>query len=103
LVVLISEVSKKSSIMGALFASIPIVSILGMIWLYIDTKDVSKISDLSIGIFWLVIPSLILFLILPLFLKQGMGFYSSIILSILITAAAYALMVVLLGFFNIKI
>ncbi len=89
--------------MGALFASIPIVSILGMIWLYIDTKDVSKISDLSIGIFWLVIPSLILFLILPLFLKQGMGFYSSIILSILITAAAYALMVVLLGFFNIKI
>tara|TARA_B100000287_G_C20518344_1_gene735880 strand:- start:286 stop:597 length:312 start_codon:yes stop_codon:yes gene_type:complete len=103
LVVLISEVSKKSSIMGALFASIPIVSILGMIWLYIDTKDVSKISDLSIGIFWLVIPSLILFLILPLFLKQGMGFYSSIILSILITAAAYALMVILLGFFNIKI
>ena len=103
MVVLISEVSKKSSIMGALFASIPIVSILGMIWLYIDTKDVSKISDLSIGIFWLVIPSLILFLILPLFLKQGMGFYSSIILSILITAAAYALMVVLLGFFNIKI
>ncbi len=89
--------------MGALFASIPIVSILGMIWLYIDTKDVSKISDLSIGIFWLVIPSLILFLILPLFLKQGMGFYSSIILSILITAAVYALMVVLLGFFNIKI
>ena len=89
--------------MGALFASIPIVSILGMIWLYIDTKDVSKISDLSIGIFWLVIPSLILFLILPLFLKQGMGFYSSIILSILITAAAYTLMVILLGFFNIKI
>ena len=89
--------------MGALFASIPIVSILGMIWLYIDTNDVSKISDLSIGIFWLVIPSLILFLILPLFLKQGMGFYSSIILSILITAAAYALMVILLGFFNIKI
>ena len=89
--------------MGALFASIPIVSILGMIWLYIDTKDVSKISDLSIGIFWLVIPSLILFLILPLFLKQGMGFYPSIILSILITAAAYALMVILLGFFNIKI
>ena len=89
--------------MGALFASIPIVSILGMIWLYIDTKDVSKISDLSIGIFWLVIPSLILFLILPLFLKQGMGFYSSIILSILIAAAAYALMVILLGFFNIKI
>ena len=89
--------------MGALFASIPIVSILGMIWLYIDTKDVSKISDLSIGIFWLVIPSLILFLILPLFLKQGMGFYFSIILSILITTAVYALMVILLGFFNIKI
>ena len=88
--------------MGAVFASIPIVSILGMIWLYIDTNDVSKISDLSIGIFWLVIQSLILFLILPLFLKQGMGFYSSIILSILITAAAYALMVILLGFTDIE-
>ena len=103
LIVLISEISKRNSLFGALLASIPIVSVLGMFWLYIDTKNIEKISNLSMGIFWLVLPSLVLFLILPVFLKQGMNFYFSIMLSILITAGFYALMIFLLGVFNIKI
>ncbi len=57
LIVLISEVAKRCSFIGAILASIPLVSVLAMIWLYIDTKDVTNISSLSISIFWLVIPS----------------------------------------------
>ena len=103
MVVLISEISKRSSFIGALLASIPLVSVMAMFWLYIDTKNVEKISNLSIGIFWLVLPSLVLFLILPVLLKQGMNFYFSMMLAIMITAGFYALMIFLLGVFNIKI
>jgi uncharacterized membrane protein (GlpM family) len=69
LIVVISEVSKRSSFVGALLASIPLISVVAMIWLYVDTKDVQKVSDLATGVFWLVIPSLVLFISLPILLK----------------------------------
>ncbi|MBZ0180110.1 MAG: DUF3147 family protein, partial [Melioribacteraceae bacterium] len=80
LILIISEVSKKSSIMGSIFASLPLLSILAFIWLYYDTGDKSKIAALSNGIFWLVIPSLSLFISLPLLLKK-FEFYVSLLLS----------------------
>ena len=61
LIVLISEVAKRSSFIGAILASIPLVSVFAIIWLDIDTKDITKISSLSLSVFWLVIPSLALF------------------------------------------
>jgi len=85
LIVVISEIAKRSSFVGAILASIPLVSVLAMIWLYIDTKDVSKISALSTSVFWLVIPSLALFVSLPVLLKQGVNFYLSMGISIAIT------------------
>jgi len=85
LVVLISEIAKRSSFMGAILASVPLVSVLAMLWLYIDTKDISKVSALSSSIFYLVLPSLSLFVALPLLLKQGINFYLGISLSIGIT------------------
>ena len=71
IIVAISEISKRSSFIGALLASLPLVSVLAMVWLYIDTKDVEKVSDLANSIFWLVIPSLAFFISLPLLLKKG--------------------------------
>ena len=103
LVVAISEISKRSSLIGAILASVPIVSVLAMVWLYQDTKDINKISELSMGIFWLVIPSLALFIALPLLLKQGVNFYLSLIISIGITATCYYLMVMMLEQFGIKL
>jgi len=103
LIVLISEVAKRSSFIGAILASIPLVSVLAMVWLYIDTKDVTKISSLSIGVFWLVIPSLALFLALPLLLKQGLNFYLSISISIGLTAGCYWIMVFTLDHFGVKL
>ena len=60
LIVGISELSKRSSLIGAILTFIPFVSVLAFIWIYVDTKNVETISKLSYSIFWLVIPSLVL-------------------------------------------
>ena len=103
LIVVISEVAKRSTFVGAILASVPLISVLAMIWLYIDTKDVTKISSLSIGVFWLVIPSLALFLALPLLLKQGLNFYLSISISIGLTVGCYWIMVSALDHFGVEL
>ncbi|WP_428086759.1 DUF3147 family protein [Candidatus Thioglobus sp.] len=103
LIVAIAEISKRSSLFGALLASIPLISVLAIVWIYVDTKDVEKISNLANGIFWLVIPSLALFIALPLLLKQGLSFYLSLAVSIVITAICYWLMLVVLGHYHIKL
>ncbi|MEN8171172.1 MAG: DUF3147 family protein [Pseudomonadota bacterium] len=103
LIVVISEVAKRSSLMGAVLASIPLVSVLAMFWLYIDTKDVSKISSLSLSVFWLVLPSLALFVSLPVLLKQGLNFYISISISIGITVFCYFCMLSILNHYGVKL
>ena len=103
LIVVISEIAKRSTFIGAILASVPLVSVLAMIWLYIDTKDVTRISNLSISIFWLVIPSLTLFLALPLLLKQGLNFYLSIGISIVLTVGCYWIMVSALNHFGVEL
>ncbi|MDD4854544.1 MAG: DUF3147 family protein [Sulfuricurvum sp.] len=103
LVVLIAEISKRSSLIGSILASIPLMSVLAMTWLYIDTGDNEKVLELSTSIFWLVIPSLTLFISLPLLIKKGFGFYSSMAISIASTIIAYYLMILILGKFGIKL
>lgn len=103
LIVLISEIAKRSTFLGAILSSIPLVSVLAMIWLYIDTKDISKVSTLSLSIFWLVLPSLSLFVALPLLLKQGISFYISMSISIAVTILGYWLMISVLNHLEIKL
>ncbi len=96
LIVAISEIAKRSSFLAALLASVPLVSVLAMIWLYVETKEVEKVATLATGVFWLVIPSLVLFLSLPVLLRAGLHFYLSLPLSIGLTGTAYFLMVMAL-------
>lgn len=96
LVVLVSELAKRSSLLGALLASIPLVSVLAMIWLYIDTGEIEQIADPAGNIFWLVLPSLALFIVLPLLLRQGLGSWPSLGLAIVATILLYGLVVLLL-------
>lgn len=103
LVVAISEINKRSSFAGALLASIPLISVLAMLWLYVDTKDVSKVSVLSASIFWLVLPSLALFVTLPTLLKYGVNFYFSMAIAIAITVICYWVMVTVLSHFGLKL
>jgi hypothetical protein len=59
LVVAVSEASKRSTFLGGMLASLPLVSLLAIIWLYLDTRDAGKVVALSTSIFWLVLPSLV--------------------------------------------
>lgn len=103
LIVLISEIAKRSSFWAAVLASLPLVSVLAMIWLYVDTKDVAKVSALSTGVFWLVLPSLVLFITLPLLLKQGVSFYLSLFVSLIVTVVCYWGMVAILNHYGIRL
>jgi hypothetical protein len=73
-----------------------------MIWLYIDTNSAAKVAQLSYSIFWMVIPSLSLFIILPVLLKRY-NFYLSLTLSTTIMVIFYFLMVKVLHYFGITI
>lgn len=103
LVVLISEISKRSSFVGAVLASVPLTSVLAMLWLYIDTGDSDKVSALAGSVFWLVLPSLALFIALPVMLAQGLNFYLSLAGSIGITAICYWVMVVVLRYYGVEL
>jgi hypothetical protein len=78
LVVAVSEIAKRSSLLGGLLASLPLVSFLGIIWLYLETGDAEKVGGLAKSVFWLVLPSLPFFLVLPYLLKRNVNFYISI-------------------------
>lgn len=103
LVVTISEVSKRSSLLGGLLASLPLVSFLAIIWLYLDTKDAGKVAALSSSIFWLVLPSLAFFLVLPPLLKLKLNFFLSFGLAAALMLASYGAMVVGLKKFGVHL
>lgn len=103
LIVMISEIAKRSSFIGAILASVPLISVLAMFWLYVDTKDVTKVSALATSVFWLVLPSLALFVTLPFLLKHGLNFYLGISISIGITVGCYFLMVSVLNHYGVKL
>lgn len=95
-IVAISEISKRSTLAGSILASIPIVSLLAFVWIYIDTRDTAKIADLSMGIFWLVIPSLLFFILFPILLKRNVDFWLSLAISLVIMILGYFAMLFLL-------
>ena len=103
LVVAISEIAKRSTFAGAVLASIPLTSVLAMIWLYADTGDAEKVAALATGIFWLVLPSLALFISLPLLLRAGYPIGLSLAASSALTAVCYFAMVAVLGRLGISI
>ncbi len=103
LIVAISEISKRSSLIGALLASLPLVSVLAILWLYHDTKDVRQVSQLSTGVFWMVIPSLAFFVILPLMLKLNINFYLSMLVASAGTVVLYFILIAVLGHFGVKL
>ena len=101
LIVAITEISKRSSFLGGLLASLPLVSFLALIWLYVDTGDTAKVAALSKSIFWLVLPSLIFFIALPPLLKAKLNFSASMALATAAMLVAYGAMLLVLRKFNI--
>jgi len=103
LIVVISEVAKRSSLMGALLAAIPLVSILAMTWMYIDTQSSSSAVEFSKRIVWLIAPSMTLFIAFPFLIHKGFGFVISMAVSVTLTVMAYYSVIFILGKFGIKL
>lgn len=102
-VVAVSELGKRSSFWGAVLASLPLTSLLAFVWLYRSTGNVQAIASLSHGIFWLVLASLPLFLILPALLKNGVGFWPAFAASCVVTVGLYFGLVWVLGRFGVRL
>ena len=101
LILLISEVGKRSSWLGGLLASLPVVSLLAICWLYIDTHDVQRVASLSTSICWLVIPSLAFFVALPMLLRMHLNFWISLSLSLFLMIACCLMMMAILRKFGV--
>ncbi|MGY8670318.1 MAG: DUF3147 family protein [Candidatus Poseidoniales archaeon] len=86
-----SELAKRTTVFGALLVSLPLTSIITLSMLYRETKDTAKVADLSESILWLIIPSMLLFIILPVMLRRGYGFEISMATGIAVTILAYGL------------
>ena len=103
IIAIVSEVAQRRPGLGALIVSLPLVSILAIIWLWRDTGDVARIAAHAEATFWLVLPTLPMFLVFPAMLRGGVGFWAALIASCLLTIALYVLTVWLLPKFGVGI
>jgi hypothetical protein len=103
LVLLVSEVAKRSPTLGGLIASIPLVSVLAFVWVWKDTGDAARIAAQSESTFWFVLPSLPMFLALPWMLRHGFQFWPALAMSCALTVALYSATAWLLPRFGIEI
>jgi hypothetical protein len=93
IVAAVSEIARRSPGIGALVASLPLISILGMMWLWRDTADPARLADHAQATFWYVLPSLPMFLVIPALLRNGVGFWPALLAGCVVTIALYLAMV----------
>ncbi|TGM96559.1 DUF3147 family protein [Leptospira yasudae] len=102
LVVLISEIARRNDRVGGLIASLPIVTILTLLWLHFEKADPDKISNHAYYTFWFVIPTLPMFLVFPK-LYSSYGFWPSLGISIASTVLLFVGFNLLLEKLGIKL
>ena len=103
IIVAVSEIARRNAGLGALVASLPLISVLGMIWLWRDTQDVERMAAHVGATFWYVLPSLPMFVVIPLLLRAGIGFAPALVAGCVLTMVLYLAMVVVLARFGITL
>lgn len=103
IIAIVSEVARRAPGLGALIASLPLISVLGMIWLWRDTGDTARMAEHSAATFWFVLPSLPMFLVIPVLLNRGVAFWPALAIGCVTTVVLYLGMVWTLGQFGIKL
>lgn len=101
-VVLVSEVAKRSDRLGGLIAALPLVTVLALIWLYVENQSSEKISNHAYYTFWYVLPTLPMFLIFP-YLYKKLGFWITLSLSMLITLIIFYFFAKVMKFFGVNL
>lgn len=91
IIAIVSEVAKRNPGFGALIASLPLVSLLGMIWLWHDKPDIENMAAHVEATFWFVLPSLPMFLLIPLLLRHGVSFWLALAVGCALTVMLYLL------------
>ena len=103
IIALIALIGRKAPAAAALVASLPLISILGMIWLWRDTGDSVLLASHAEATFWYVLPSMPMFLIIPLMLRNGFSFWLALGLSILITFVLYLATIGIAARFGVRL
>ena len=103
IIMVVSEVAQRRPALGALIVSLPLVSILAILWLWRDTGDAVRIAAHAEATFWLVLPTLPMFLVFPALLRHGIGFWPSLGGSCVLTVSLYLVTVWLLPKLGISI
>lgn len=89
IVALVSEIAKRSPGVGGLVASLPLISVLRMIWLWRDTGDPARMARHAEATFWFVLPSLPMFMLVPFMLRQNVGFWLALTAGCALTVLLY--------------
>lgn len=92
LIVAIAELGKRLPTLGALVASLPLVSVLGMMLLWHARPDAENMAVHAEATFWYVLPSLPMFLVIPWLLRHGYGFWLALLAGCALTVVLYLLM-----------
>ena len=103
IVAAVSEIARRYPTTGALVASLPLVSVLGMLWLWNDKPDRANMAIHSAATFWYVLPSLPMFLVIPALLRAGLNFHLALSLGCLLTIALYLAMIALAPRFGVRL
>ena len=90
LVALISTIARRYPGWGGLIASLPLVSVMAMLWLYGETRETEKVAALAMSTFWFFLPSMPMFLIIPIMLRSGWSFGVTMITAVVVTMLLYA-------------
>lgn len=103
IIAVVSEVARRQPALGALIVSLPLVSILGILWLWHDTGDAGRIAAHAQATFWYVLPTLPMFLLVPALLRSGVGFWAALGAGCALTIALYLVMIWVLARFGIAL
>jgi F0F1-type ATP synthase assembly protein I len=102
IVVVVSEVAKRSDRLGGFIAALPLVTFLALVWLHVEKQPQDRISNHAWYTFWYVVPTLPMFLVFPVLLPR-IGFWPAMLASVAITVASFGLFALVVRPFGIEL
>jgi hypothetical protein len=103
IIVVVSETAKRSGYWGGVLASLPLISVLAIIWLHLETHDTQKVAALARSTIWFVLPSFTFFILLPVLLRAGRTFAASMAVALAGTALSYVVLAAVLQKLGVRL